>query len=98
MPLRAGISADEKPAGLGLSLYRDPPSFVFEAEMEIVLSRHCDEHSLSPSAAARGTGRRSLASDGERQSGLPRRRPQIDAPDSQRSRGDDDRSQTALRG
>lgn len=35
----------------------------------------------SQGPAARSTSRRPLASDGERQSGLPRRRPRIDAPD-----------------
>ncbi len=48
--------------------------------------------------AAGGTGRGSVASNGERQSGLPRCRPQIDASDPQRDRGNDNRIQTAHRG
>jgi hypothetical protein len=51
--------------------------------------------SRSKGPAARGTGRRSLASDGERSTSrrLPRCRPKIDAPDPQRNRSNDDRSQ-----
>lgn len=45
--------------------------------------------------AARGTGRRSLAFDGERQSGLPRCGPKIDAPDPQRNWSNYDRSRVA---
>lgn len=56
------------------------------------------EAAASKGPPACGTGRRSLAFDEERQSGLPRRRPQIDAPDPQRNRGDNHRSQTAQRG
>jgi transposase len=47
--------------------------------------------------AARRAGRGSLASDGERQSGLPRCRAQIDAPDSHRHRRHNDQSQAADR-